>query len=106
MKRTLLLISMLLLIPAALLGQTGSAALGGHVTDAWGARLRGVGVRATNTATGSPGTVVTASDGSYGFASLPVGTSTVTADLSGFTTVTTRNVEVIVAQARELNVSL
>jgi len=107
MKRPLLLIVlMLLLVPCALLAQTGSSALAGSVTDPSGGALPGVNVTATNNATGFNRTVTTGSDGSYRFPSLPVGTYTVTADLNGFTSVTTRNVELNVAQERELNVSL
>ena len=106
MKRPLLLILVLLLIPAALLAQTGSAALGGRVADESGAALPGVTVTATHNATGFNRSVVTGSDGSYRFQSLPVGTYTVTADLSGFASVTTRNVELNVAQERELNIAL
>ncbi|HUJ13620.1 MAG TPA: TonB-dependent receptor [Thermoanaerobaculia bacterium] len=97
---------MLLLIPAALYAQTGSAALGGRVSDESGAALPGVTVTATNNATGFSRSVVTGSDGSYRFASLPVGMYNVTADLSGFASVITRNVELNVAQERELNVKL
>jgi hypothetical protein len=50
--------------------------------------------------------VVTSSDGSYRFPSLPVGMYSVVADLSGFASVTTRNVELNVSQERELNISL
>ena len=106
MKRPLLLIFLMLLLPAALLAQTGSAALGGRVTDESGAALPGVTVTAADNATGFNRSVVTGADGSYRFASLPVGTYTVTADLSGFASVTTRNVELNVAQERELNVTL
>src|ERR1700720_733187 len=107
MKRPLLLISLLLLLlPAALLAQTGGAALTGRVSDESGAALPGVTVTATNNATGFNRSVVTSSDGSYYFPSLPVGTFTVTADLSGFSSVTTRSVELNVAQQRELNITL
>ena len=106
MKRPLLLLLILLLVPAALLAQTGSAALGGRVSDDSGAALPGVTITATNNATGFTRSVVTGADGSYRFPSLPVGTSTVTADLSGFASVTTRNVELNVAQERELNITL
>jgi len=105
-KRLLFLFLLLLLIPAALLAQTGSSALGGRVTDASGGALPGVTVTATHTATGFSRTVVTGADGGYRFASLPVGTYNVVADLSGFASVTTRNVELNVAQERELNIAL
>src|SRR6266851_1458183 len=84
----------------------GGAALRGRVDDASGAALPGVTVTATNNATGFSRSTVTGSDGSYYFASLPVGTSTVVADLSGFASVTTRNVELNVSQERELNITL
>ncbi|HMC21720.1 MAG TPA: TonB-dependent receptor [Thermoanaerobaculia bacterium] len=106
MKRHLILALLLLFIPAALLAQTGGAALSGRVADESGAALPGVTVTATNNATGFSRSVVTGSDGSYHFPSLPVGTYTVTADLSGFASVTTRNVELNVAQERDLNVTL
>src|SRR5713226_2226057 len=84
----------------------GGAALRGRVDDASGAALPGVTVTATNNATGFSRSTVTGSDGSYYFASLPVGTSTVVADLSGFASVTTRNVELNVSQERTVNITL
>jgi hypothetical protein len=106
MKRPFLLLLILLLIPAALLAQTGSSSLGGRVSDESGGSLPGVTMTATNAATGFSRSVVTGSDGSYRFQSLPVGTYSVTADLNGFASVTTRNVELNVSQERELNVTL
>jgi len=90
----------------AAFAQTGGAALGGTVTDASGGALPGVTVTATQNATGFNRSVVTGADGAYRFPSLPVGTYIVTADLSGFASVTTRNVELNVAQERELNIAL
>jgi len=63
-------------------------------------------VTATNSSTGFNRTVITEVDGTYRFQSLPVGTYEVTADLSGFGTLTTRNVEVNVSTARTLNITL
>src|SRR6185369_10494347 len=71
-----------------------------------GGALPGVTVTATNNATGFTRSTVTATDGTYHFPSLPAGTYTVVADLSGFASVTTRNVELNVATERTLNVSL
>ena len=105
-KRPLALIFLMLLLPAALLAQTGSAALGGRVSDESGAALPGVTVTASDNSTGLSRSVVTGTDGSYRFPSLPVGTYTVSTDLNGFTSVTTRNVELNVARERELNVTL
>jgi hypothetical protein len=80
--------------------------LSGHVTDANGAALPGVTVTAANGATGFTRSVVTETDGSYRFQSLPVGTYEVTADLAGFGAVSTRNVEINVSTDRALNVTL
>src|SRR3982751_3313507 len=96
MKRSmsLVVLSLLMLLAAsALIAQTGGASLGGRVTDESGAALPGVTVTATNNATGFNRSAVTAADGSSRFPSLPIGTYSVNADLSGFATVTTRNVE-------------
>src|ERR1700682_2699274 len=86
--------------------QTSAGSLGGRVTDSAGSNLPGVSVTATNPATGFSRTVVTGADGHYSFSSLQVGTYNVTAELSGFTTVTTRNVEVQVANDRTVNFSV
>ncbi|HMC21711.1 MAG TPA: TonB-dependent receptor, partial [Thermoanaerobaculia bacterium] len=105
MSRIVLTLLVLLTATAAF-AQTGGAGLGGTVTDASGGALPGVTVTATHNATGFNRSVVTGTDGAYRFPSLPVGTYTVTADLSGFASVTTRNVELNVAQERELNIAL
>src|SRR5439155_1264666 len=56
--------------------------------------------------TGFNRTVTTAPDGSYRFPSLPVGTYNVLAELAGFGSVTTRNVELNVASENNVNVTL
>jgi hypothetical protein len=89
-----------------LFAQGSGGALNGAVTDETGAALPGVTVTATNDATGFSRVAVTGPAGAYRFASLPPGTYTVVADLSGFNAVTTRNVIVNVAVERTLDVSL
>src|SRR5438132_2928711 len=108
MLKRLLLFSLLLLllVPAVVFAQTTGAALNGRVGDESGGALPGVTVTATNTATGFTRSTVTASDGSYHFPSLLAGTYNVLAELSGFASVTTRNVELNVATERTLNVTL
>ena len=96
----------LLLLPQLLFAQTNAGSLSGRVSDASGAALPGVTVTATNNATGFNRTVVTETDGSYRFQSLQVGTYEVTADLSGFGSVTTRGVEVNVSTDRSLGITL
>src|SRR3954447_16716477 len=106
-SRSLPLVALLvLLLPQALFAQTNAGSLSGSVSDASGAALPGVTVTATNASTGFNRTVVTETDGTYRFQSLPVGTYEVNADLAGFGSVTTRNVEVNVATDRTLNVTL
>ena len=106
-SRPLLLIGLLvLLLPQLTFAQTNAGSLSGHVSDASGGALPGVTITATNNATGFNRTVITETDGSYRFASLPIGTYDVTADLAGFGSVTTRNVEVNVATDRSLNITL
>ncbi len=95
-----------LLIPSLLFAQSAGSSLSGRVADESGGAVPGVTVTATNTQTGLVRTTVTESDGSYRFAALPVGTYKVTAELSGFSTVTTENVELQVATPREINVTL
>jgi hypothetical protein len=101
----LLSLVILTLVPAALFAQSGSS-LSGRVTDSTGGALPGVSVTASNSATGYSRTTTTGSDGMYRFASVPAGTYTVTADLSGFGTLSTTDVVVNVASERTLNVTL
>jgi outer membrane receptor protein involved in Fe transport len=101
----LLLVS--LLVPGLLLaqGSTGGT-LRGVATDSTGAPLPGVTVTATNNATGVTRTVVTTSDGSYRTPTLLPGVYTVVAELSGFATTTVREVELHVAEEREIGFTL
>jgi hypothetical protein len=106
-SRSLILVGFLfLLLPQLLFAQTNAGSLSGVVSDASGGALPGVTVTATNSATGFNRSVVTGPDGSYRFQSLPVGTYEVNADLAGFGSVTTRNVEINVSTDRSLNVTL
>jgi len=97
---------LLLLLPTLLFAQTNAGSLSGRVSDGSGAALPGVTVTATNEATGFNRTVISETDGSYRFASLPIGTYDVTADLAGFGSLTTKNVEVNVSTDRTLNITL
>jgi len=90
----------------AAIAQTSSGSVTGRVVDASGAALPGVTVTATNTKTGFSRSVVSDAEGRYTFPSLPIGTYNVVAELNGFTTVTTRNVDVQVATPSNVNISL
>ncbi|HVT01963.1 MAG TPA: TonB-dependent receptor, partial [Thermoanaerobaculia bacterium] len=98
---TLLLVSV---IPA--FAQSSGSSLTGRVVDESGAALPGVTITATNTATGFNRAAVTESDGSYRFPSLPIGTYVVTAELNGFSTVKTSNVQMQVATERNLPINM
>ncbi|MGZ4811080.1 MAG: TonB-dependent receptor, partial [Thermoanaerobaculia bacterium] len=104
----LLFILFLISLAAApvVFGQAGGSSLRGRVLDESGAALPGVSITATNTATGFSRTVQTGPDGGYYFAALPVGTYTVLADLSGFGSVSTKDVQLNVATERNLNITL
>ncbi len=94
---------LILLVPQLVLAQAGGAALGGRISDDSGAALPGVTVTATNNQTGFSRSVVSGGDGIYRFQSLPAGTYDVTSDLSGFSSVTTRSVELNVSTERTIN---
>jgi outer membrane receptor protein involved in Fe transport len=94
-----------LLVPAMVLGQAATGSLAGTVTDGT-APVPGVTVTVTNPATGFTRNTVSDADGSFRFPALPVGRYTVKAELSGFATVMVEGVEVIVATARRLEVTM
>ena len=84
--RTLALVAMVLLVPAALYAQ--QATITGTVKDASGAVLPGVSVEAASSVlTEKVRSVVTDGTGQYRIVSLPPGTYTVTVALQGFNTV-------------------
>lgn len=97
-------IVLLILASTAAFGQVGGS-LHGRVSDESGAALPGVTLTATNADTGFSRSAVTASDGSYNFASLPVGRYKVTSELAGFGSVAV-NIEILVATDRALNVTM
>ena len=84
--RTLAMVALVLLVPAALYAQ--QATIAGVVKDASGAVLPGVSVEAASPAlTEKVRSVVTDGTGQYRIVSLPPGTYTVTVSLQGFNTV-------------------
>src|ERR1043165_3320034 len=106
LRRIALTLVALLLLPTIVFAQSAGSTLSGRITDPSGAAVPGVTVTAANTQTGTTRTTVTESDGTYRLLALPIGTYRVTAELSGFATVTTENVQLNVATARELNITL
>jgi hypothetical protein len=91
---------------AVVFGQSSSARVSGTVTDATGAVLPGVEVKATSTATGVETTAISNDAGAYNFASLLPGTYTITAALPAFQTQTYKDVQLGNAAQVRLNFSL
>jgi hypothetical protein len=84
------------------LAQVGiNATLSGSVTDSSGALIPGVGIAATNTATGVASSAVTNEAGTYRFPSLQPGAYEVRASLPGFQTQTVRLTLGTAAQIRQ-----
>ncbi|MBI4486159.1 MAG: carboxypeptidase regulatory-like domain-containing protein, partial [Acidobacteria bacterium] len=100
--KRVLLVSLVLLLPVAAFAQ--EATFAGAVTDSTGGVLPGVTVTAVHEATGNTFTAVTDDRGEF---RLPVrvGNYRITAELSGFTTVT-RLVQILLSQTAVVNVQM
>src|SRR3954463_2151710 len=86
--------------------QQTSGNITGRIVDAQGAAVPGVTVTARSPQTGFVRTDVSDGEGIYRLTALPVGGYDVTAELSGFSTYTRKEVTVNVAQTTDLNVEL
>ena len=94
----------LLGLPAGALAQ--DATLTGTVTDPSGGVLPGVAVTATHLASGNVFTSASDERGQYHFATLRVGQYRMTAELSGFATVTKDGIELLVGQRATLDMQM
>src|SRR5690242_5805748 len=108
MKKIILAMIVLcaLVAPAIALAQQTTGNITGRIVDAQGAAVPGVTVTARSSQTGFVRTDVSDGEGIYRLTSLPVGTYDVTAELSGFSTFSRKEVVVNVAQTTDLNVEL
>lgn len=88
----LLALTVLFLVPALALAQTGAASVTGIVSDQSGGAVPGATVTATNDATGVTYTAVSNESGNYTITAMPVGTYVIKAELTGFKTGQTRSV--------------
>jgi Carboxypeptidase regulatory-like domain len=102
-----------LLLAAGVLALTAGPALAqgtgqifGKVTDATGGVLPGVTVTITGSGLQKPLVGTTAASGAYSFVSVPIGTYTVTFELSGFSKVTRPNVIITAGFAAPINVKM
>jgi hypothetical protein len=82
--RTLFLVVLSLLLPAAIAAQTNRASVRGTVHDAQQAVIPEAKVSATNTATGERRTVTADSEGNYAITSLPAGSYELNAEYPNF----------------------
>ncbi len=83
-----------------------SGGIKGTVTDSAGALVAGATVEAVNDNTGEKRTTTSADDGSYSITNLSVGTYTVTANATGFTVGTVKEVRVSVAFVTDVPLAL
>jgi hypothetical protein len=82
-----------LIVPVLASAQAVTGTIIGRVTDSSGAVVPGVTVTLTNTGTKLTRVVTTDTDGEYSAPSLPTGKYSVSAEISGFKTVTMSNVD-------------
>jgi hypothetical protein len=94
------------LIPLPAAGQAVSGTILGRVSDTSGAVIPGARVTVTQTGTGFTRSLLSDSKGEYNAPSIPTGTYTVTAELTGFKTVTLTNVQVGVDQRVRMDLKL
>jgi hypothetical protein len=98
-----LVVSLCLICSTPLSAQSTGGRILGRVSDSSGAVLAGVKVTATNEATGVGRDTVTNDSGEYGFPQVPVGTYTLSFDLTGFKTNERKGVLVDLNQVITLN---
>ena len=108
MKKIILAMIVLcaLVAPSIALAQQTTGNITGRIVDAQGAAVPGVTVTARSTQTGFVRTDVSDGEGIYRLTALPVGPYDISAELSGFSTFSRKEVVVNVAQTTDLNVEL
>src|SRR3954467_5236764 len=108
MRKIILAMIMLcsLVASSTAFAQQTSGNITGRIVDAQGAAVPGVTVTACSPQTGFVRTDVSDGEGIYRLTALPVGGYDVTAELSGFSTYSRKEVIVNVAQTTDLNVEL
>jgi Carboxypeptidase regulatory-like domain len=94
------------LLPGSLAAQAVTGTILGTVTDSTGALIPGATITLTHAGTGLTRTVVTDGAGEYTVPSLPTGRYSLTAELSGFKTVSLPDIDLGVDQRMRLNVRL
>ena len=101
-----LVIAISLVVPPPLAAQGTGGRILGRVSDPSGAVLGGVKVTAINEATGVTRDAQTSGSGDYGFPDLPVGTYTLTFELTGFKKDIRKGIALDVNQVITLNMTM
>jgi Carboxypeptidase regulatory-like domain len=86
--------------------QVVGGTISGTVTDATGATLANVTVLVHNDETGNERRLATGQDGRYSAPSIPIGTYTITAELTGFTEQHRTGIPLTVGQSKQINLTL
>lgn len=87
-------------------GQVATGSLAGTVVDPTGAAVPAVKIVATNVASGAKVETISSDAGLYVFATLPPGVYTVTAEKTGFKTLSRPNIEIRIAQRIDMNLQM
>lgn len=107
LARIVLWIGLIHLVPAtAAHAQFENGSLVGTIHDPSGAAVAGAAVSVTNDATGIPANALANSIGDHEFPSLRVGTYTVKADASGFSSVVAQKIAIAVGGRERINLEL
>lgn len=106
MRRHLFGVAILLLTCASAFAQQTTGTITGRVLDQQGSAVPGATVTAKSGTTGFTRSEVSDAEGVYRLAALPVGNYDVTAELSGFTTVSKKDVVVSVGQTLSVDFPL
>src|SRR3982074_2929620 len=101
-----LVLSLCLICSTLMSAQSTGGRILGRVADSSGAVLAGVKVTLTNDATGVGRDTVTNDSGDYGFPQVPVGTYTLSFDLTGFKTNERKGIQVELNQVVTFNSTL
>ncbi len=106
LRQTLGVPTAALMLSCVSYSQSTRGELAGTVADSTGAVVSNATVVAKNDATGGVSKTVTSSSGAYHFTALPIGTYTVTATASGFSTASNNGVAIQVNSTSSLNITL
>ncbi|MBI5283188.1 MAG: carboxypeptidase regulatory-like domain-containing protein [Candidatus Solibacter usitatus] len=106
MRRTMLLLLVLVLAALPVVSQVASGSLSGTVTDPNGALVPGAKIRAVHTPTGQEIETTSSDAGLFVFASLPPGPYTITVEKAGFRKLTQSGLEIRVVQRHVLDVQM